>query len=91
MCVCPEQVSVRILGGLMALGYEIGTIMKRNSIIHSDDRLTVKLDTIEGMGHGFVQVRPPACWGWREGGGEGEEMGLGGIREGSGGQGLSPR
>ena len=40
----------------MALGYEIGTIMKRNSIIHSDDRLTIKLDTIEGMGHGFVQV-----------------------------------
>ena len=55
----------------MALGYEIGTIMKRNSIIHSDDRLTVKLDTIEGMGHGFVQVRPPACWGWRGGGGWG--------------------
>ena len=48
--------SVRILGGLMALGYEIGTIMKRNSIIHSDDRLTIKLDTIEGLGHGFVQV-----------------------------------
>lgn len=40
----------------MALGYEIGTIMKRNSIIHSDDRLTIKLDTIEGMGRGFVQV-----------------------------------
>ena len=40
----------------MALGYEIGTIMKRNSIIHSDDRLTIKLDTIEGMGAGFVQV-----------------------------------
>lgn len=47
---------MRILGGLMALGYEIGTIMKRNSIIHSDDRLTIKLDTIEGMGTGFVQV-----------------------------------
>ena len=40
----------------MALGYEIGTIMKRNSIIHSDDSLTIKLDTIEGMGCGFVQV-----------------------------------
>lgn len=45
----------------MALGYEIGTIMKRNSIIHSDDRLTIKLDTIEGMGHGFVQVRHQHC------------------------------
>jgi len=41
----------------MALGYEIGTIMKRNSIIHSDDSLTIKLDTIEGLGRGFVQVR----------------------------------
>lgn len=51
------EVSVRILGGLMALGYEIGTIMKRNSIIHSDDSLTIKLDTIEGMGAGFVQVQ----------------------------------
>ncbi|GLI71290.1 hypothetical protein VaNZ11_016424 [Volvox africanus] len=29
------EVSVRILGGLMALGYEIGTIMKRTSIILS--------------------------------------------------------
>ena len=54
------QVSVRILGGLMALGYEIGTIMKRTSIIHTDDRLTIKLDTIEGMGRSFVQV-PIAC------------------------------
>ena len=44
----------------MALGYEIGTIMKRNSIIHSDDSLTIKLDTIEGLGPGFVQVT--CCW-----------------------------
>lgn len=57
----------------MALGYEIGTIMKRNSIIHSDDRLTIKLDTIEGMGHGFVQVRLSLNWGpyWRGRGGWG--------------------
>ena len=48
--------SVRILGGLMALGYEIGTIMKRTSVIHANDKLTVKLDTIEGMGKGFIQV-----------------------------------
>ena len=60
---------MRILGGLMALGYEIGTIMKRNSIIHSDDRLTIKLDTIEGMGRGFVQVGgPKQVVGTREGG-----------------------
>ena len=37
------QVSVRILGGLMALGYQIGTIMKRTSAVFSDDRLTVKV------------------------------------------------
>ena len=50
------QVSVRILGGLMALGYEIGTIMKRTSIVYADSRLTIKLDTIDGMGQQFVQV-----------------------------------
>lgn len=31
------EVPVRILGGLMALGYEIGTIMRRKSEIFSDD------------------------------------------------------
>jgi len=36
------QVSVRILGGLMALGYQIGTIMKRTSAVFSDDCITVK-------------------------------------------------
>ena len=40
----------------MALGYEIGTIMKRTSVVYADSRLTVKLDTIEGMGQQFVQV-----------------------------------
>lgn len=47
---------MRILGGLMALGYEIGTIMKRTSVIHTNDKLTVKLDAIEGLGKGFIQV-----------------------------------
>ena len=41
----------------MALGYEIGTIMKRESQVFSDERLTVKIDQIEGMGTAFVQVR----------------------------------
>jgi len=53
---CSSQVSVRILGGLMALGYEIGTIMKRTSIVYADSKLTIKLDTIDGMGGQFVQV-----------------------------------
>lgn len=50
------EVSVRILGGLMALGYEIGTIMKRTSFIFTSDDVTVKLDTIENLGQ-FVQVQ----------------------------------
>ena len=41
----------------MALGYEIGTIMKRTSTSYSDDRVTVKLDDIEGMDRTFVQVQ----------------------------------
>lgn len=51
------EVSVRILGGLMALGYEIGTIMKRTSTSYSDDKITIKLDQIEGMDRTFVQVQ----------------------------------
>ncbi len=40
----------------MALGYEVGTIMKRTSECYSDDELTIKIDDIEGMGCKFVQV-----------------------------------
>ena len=32
------EVPVRILGGLMALGYEIGTIMRRTSVSFTDDK-----------------------------------------------------
>jgi hypothetical protein len=32
------EVPVRILGGLMALGYEIGTIMRRTSEVFSDSK-----------------------------------------------------
>jgi hypothetical protein len=51
------EVSVRVLGGLMALGYEIGTIMRRRSVIYksADEVLQVKLDEIENLGE-FVQV-----------------------------------
>ncbi|KAK9845894.1 hypothetical protein WJX81_005399 [Elliptochloris bilobata] len=54
------EVSVRILGGLMALGYQIGTIMKRTSAVFSDDRITVKLDNVEGMEARFVQIQGKA-------------------------------
>ena len=53
------EVNVRILGGLMALGYTVGAILKRSSIVLSDEQglVTVKLDTIEGFDTPFVQVQ----------------------------------
>ena len=51
------EVGVRVLGGLMALGYEIGTIMRRTSRAFSNGHLAVKFDDIEGMGRTFVQVQ----------------------------------
>jgi adenylate cyclase class IV len=51
------QVSVRILGGLMALGYEIGTMLKRSSAVYSDEQITIKLDDIEGMDRQYVQIQ----------------------------------
>ena len=49
--ICPRikfEVGVRILGGLMGLGYEVGAIMKRRSKEWSDELLTIKIDWIEG-------------------------------------------
>lgn len=45
----------------MALGYEIGTIMKRTSTSYSDDKITIKLDDIEGVERTYVQVTLPSC------------------------------
>ena len=55
------QVNVRILGGLMALGYEIGSILKRTSRVWQDDHLMIKIDEIDGMEHKFVQVGLRLC------------------------------
>ena len=49
-------VSVRLLGGLMALGYTIATILKRSSHVLSDDRICVKLDWLEQLNRHYVQV-----------------------------------
>lgn len=50
-------VSVKILGGLMALGYTNGPIMKRRSRILSNKKLIVKFDDIEHLGNRrYVQV-----------------------------------
>ena len=52
---------MRILGGLMALGYEIGSILKRTSRVWQDDHLMIKIDEIDGMEHKFVQVGLRLC------------------------------
>ena len=51
------EVGVRILGGLMALGYEVGAIMKRRSREWSDELLSVKVDWIEGLDRSFTQIQ----------------------------------
>ena len=55
------EVGVRILGGLMALGYVVGAIMKRRSKEYSDDLLTIKTDWVEGLDRSFVQVQGRLC------------------------------
>ena len=53
------EVPVRILGGLMALGYEIGTIMQRTSETYfkEDGKIMVKVDHILGVDRHFVQIQ----------------------------------
>lgn len=51
------EVSVRLLGGLMALGYTITTILKRISRVFSDDGLIVKLDKLEQLHRKYMQVQ----------------------------------
>ena len=50
------EVSVRLLGGLMALGYTIAAILKRSSHVFSDDRVVVKIDWLEQLKRTYVQV-----------------------------------
>lgn len=50
------EVSVRLLSGLMALGYTIATILKRSSHVFSDDRVCVKIDWLEQLNRQYIQV-----------------------------------
>lgn len=52
------EVSVRLLGGLMALGYEMAHIIKRSSRVFKDPEsaITVKLDHLEQLSRDYVQV-----------------------------------
>ncbi|XP_047312009.1 inorganic pyrophosphatase TTM1-like [Impatiens glandulifera] len=51
------EVTVRLLGGLMALGYTIATILKRSSQVFSDDKVCVKIDWLEQVNRKYVQVQ----------------------------------
>ncbi|XP_068464533.1 inorganic pyrophosphatase TTM1 isoform X2 [Phaseolus vulgaris] len=51
------EVSVRLLGGLMALGYTIASILKRSSHIFHDDKVTIKTDWLEQLNRTYVQVQ----------------------------------
>ncbi|XP_031480225.1 inorganic pyrophosphatase TTM2-like isoform X2 [Nymphaea colorata] len=51
------EVSVRLLGGLMALGYTIATILKRSSHVFSYDHISVKIDWLEQLNRRYVQVQ----------------------------------
>ncbi|KAJ4823567.1 Inorganic pyrophosphatase ttm1 [Turnera subulata] len=51
------EVSVRLLGGLMALGYTIAAILKRSSHVFSDDKVSVKTDWLEQLNRQYVQVQ----------------------------------
>ncbi|KAK6128261.1 hypothetical protein DH2020_037999 [Rehmannia glutinosa] len=52
------QVSVRLLGGLMALGYTIASILKRSSHVFSNDKICVKTDWLEQLNRKYVQALP---------------------------------
>ncbi|KAM1026356.1 hypothetical protein ACFX2C_039378 [Malus domestica] len=49
------EVSVRLLGGLMALGYTIASILKRSSHIFCDEKVFVKSDWLEQLNRQYVQ------------------------------------
>ncbi|KAM7261638.1 hypothetical protein ACFE04_020715 [Oxalis oulophora] len=51
------EVSFRLLGGLMALGYTIATILKRSNHVFSDDRVCVKIDWLEQLNRQYIQVQ----------------------------------
>ncbi|KAJ7562757.1 hypothetical protein O6H91_03G083200 [Diphasiastrum complanatum] len=51
------EVSVRLLGGLMALGYQMATILKRVSHVFFDEKITIKMDKLEQLHRKYVQVQ----------------------------------
>jgi uridine kinase/adenylate cyclase class IV len=50
------EVPVRTLSGLMALGYSLGAIIRRDSLVMRCEGLTAKYDTITQLGQSFFQI-----------------------------------
>ena len=50
------EVPVRTLSGLMALGYSLGAIIRRDSLVMRCEGLTAKYDTIVQLGQSFFQI-----------------------------------
>ena len=50
------EVPVRTLSGLMALGYSLGAIIRRDSVVMRSEGLTAKYDTIVQLGQRFFQI-----------------------------------
>ncbi|KAL2904828.1 Inorganic pyrophosphatase TTM2 [Bienertia sinuspersici] len=46
----------------MALGYTIAAILKRNSHVFSDGRVTVKIDWLEQLSRQYIQWHPEMIW-----------------------------
>lgn len=53
---------MRLLGGLMALGYTIATILKRSSHVFSNDGVCVKIDWLEQLNRRYIQVCCNNTW-----------------------------
>ena len=51
------EVSVKVLGGLMSLGYTIGCILHRESRKLCDANITVKIDTFQQLGRSYLQLQ----------------------------------
>ncbi|XP_026403040.1 inorganic pyrophosphatase TTM2-like [Papaver somniferum] len=51
------EVSVRLLGGLMALGYTIAAILKRHSSVFFSEKVCLKMDWLEQLNRHYVQVQ----------------------------------
>ncbi|MCE3214793.1 Inorganic pyrophosphatase ttm2, partial [Datura stramonium] len=50
-----QESVLKLLGGLMALGYTIAAILKRSSHVFSDEKVCLKIDWLEQLNRHYVQ------------------------------------